>query len=63
MGMIPVDRAGGDAATKALDVAAGVLERGELVELGSHENLLEKGGIYTTLYEKQVIAEELEIGV
>ncbi len=40
-----------------------VLERGELVELGSHENLLEKGGIYTTLYEKQVIAEELEIGV
>jgi ATP-binding cassette subfamily B multidrug efflux pump len=40
-----------------------VLERGELVELGTHENLLEKGGIYTTLYEKQVIAEELEIGV
>jgi ATP-binding cassette subfamily B multidrug efflux pump len=40
-----------------------VLERGELLELGTHENLLEKGGIYTTLYEKQVIAEELEIGV
>ncbi len=40
-----------------------VLERGELVELGTHENLLKKGGIYTTLYEKQVIAEELEIGV
>ena len=40
-----------------------VLEHGELVELGTHENLLEKGGIYTTLYEKQVIAEELEIGV
>ena len=40
-----------------------VLERGELVELGTHENLLEKGGIYATLYEKQVIAEELEIGV
>jgi len=40
-----------------------VLERGKLVELGTHENLLEKGGIYTTLYEKQVIAEELEIGV
>jgi len=40
-----------------------VLERGELVELGTHEDLLEKGGIYTTLYEKQVIAEELEIGV
>jgi ATP-binding cassette subfamily B multidrug efflux pump len=40
-----------------------VLERGELVELGTHENLLKKSGIYTTLYEKQVIAEELEIGV
>ena len=39
-----------------------VLERGELVELGTHENLLKKGGIYTTLYEKQVIAEELETG-
>ncbi len=40
-----------------------VLEHGELVELGTHENLLKKSGIYTTLYEKQVIAEELEIGV
>ena len=40
-----------------------VLERGELLELGTHETLLEKGGIYTTLYEKQIIAEELEIGV
>jgi ATP-binding cassette subfamily B protein len=40
-----------------------VLDRGELVELGTHETLLEKGGIYTTLYEKQVIAEELERGV
>jgi len=40
-----------------------VLEHGKLVEMGTHENLLEKGGIYTTLYEKQVIADELEIGV
>ena len=39
-----------------------VLERGELAEQGTHENLLEKGGIYTTLYEKQIIAEELEMG-
>ncbi len=30
MGMIPIDRGGGDAATRALDTAAGVLERGEL---------------------------------
>jgi ATP-binding cassette subfamily B protein len=40
-----------------------VLDRGELVELGTHETLLETGGIYTTLYEKQIIAEALEGGV
>jgi 1-acyl-sn-glycerol-3-phosphate acyltransferase len=30
MGMIPIDRSGGDASTAALDTAAAVLERGEL---------------------------------
>lgn len=30
MGMIPIDRSGGDASARALDAAAGVLERGEL---------------------------------
>lgn len=30
MGMIPIDRSGGDAAKRALDAAAAVLERGEL---------------------------------
>lgn len=30
MGMIPIDRSGGDSAKAALDAAAGVLERGEL---------------------------------
>jgi len=30
MGMIPIDRSGGDASAAALDAAAGVLERGEL---------------------------------
>ncbi len=30
LGMIPIDRTGGDASTRALDAAAGVLERGEL---------------------------------
>lgn len=30
LGMIPIDRKGGDSATAALDAAAGVLERGEL---------------------------------
>jgi len=30
LGMIPIDRAGGDASKRALDAAAGVLQRGEL---------------------------------
>ena len=30
MGMIPIDRSGGDASSRALDAAVGVLERGEL---------------------------------
>ena len=30
LGMIPIDRSGGDAATRALDTAAGLLEDGEL---------------------------------
>ncbi|MGH9231845.1 MAG: lysophospholipid acyltransferase family protein [Acidimicrobiales bacterium] len=30
IGMIPIDRSGGDASQRALDAAAGVLERGEL---------------------------------
>jgi 1-acyl-sn-glycerol-3-phosphate acyltransferase len=30
LGMIPIDRSGGDASTRALDAAAGVLARGEL---------------------------------
>jgi 1-acyl-sn-glycerol-3-phosphate acyltransferase len=30
LGMIPIDRSGGDASARALDAAAGVLERGEL---------------------------------
>ena len=30
LGMIPIDRSGGDASTRALDAAAGVLHRGEL---------------------------------
>ncbi|MGH9247434.1 MAG: lysophospholipid acyltransferase family protein [Acidimicrobiales bacterium] len=30
VGMIPIDRSGGEASTRALDAAAGILERGEL---------------------------------
>jgi ATP-binding cassette subfamily B protein len=37
-----------------------VLEQGKLVENGTHAELLRAGGIYANLYEKQLLAEELE---
>ncbi len=37
-----------------------VLQRGELVESGSHEELIERGGYYADLYNRQLIEEELE---
>jgi ATP-binding cassette subfamily B protein len=40
-----------------------VLDRGELVEEGTHETLLAQKGVYATLYEKQLVEEELEKGV
>jgi ATP-binding cassette subfamily B protein len=40
-----------------------VLDRGIIVEEGRHEKLLEKGSIYKTLYEKQILTMELELGV
>jgi 1-acyl-sn-glycerol-3-phosphate acyltransferase len=48
MGMIPIDRSGGDAATAALDTAARVLERGELFGIypegtRSRDGVLHKG--------------------
>lgn len=36
-----------------------VLDGGRIVEQGTHEELLERGGIYTDLYEKQLLEEEL----
>ncbi|MBK5100668.1 MAG: ABC transporter ATP-binding protein [Desulfobacteraceae bacterium] len=36
-----------------------VLERGQVVEEGTHANLLALGGVYATLYEKQLLALEL----
>jgi ATP-binding cassette subfamily B multidrug efflux pump len=37
-----------------------VIERGEVVAEGSHAELLERGGYYADLYEKQLLEEELE---
>jgi len=39
-----------------------VLDRGELVEVGDHKTLLDDGKEYARLYEKQLLAQELEIG-
>jgi ATP-binding cassette subfamily B protein len=30
-----------------------VVDKGEIVERGTHQELLEKGGLYTRLYEEQ----------
>jgi ATP-binding cassette subfamily B protein len=40
-----------------------VLERGEVAEQGTHEKLLAQAGVYASLYKKQLLAQELEIGV
>jgi len=39
-----------------------VLDQGELVEEGTHDKLMDKGGLYTTLYKEQLIFQELEMG-
>jgi ATP-binding cassette subfamily B protein len=38
-----------------------VLDQGKLVEKGTHEKLLKQRGEYSTLYERQVLAQELEM--
>ncbi|UCF57790.1 MAG: ABC transporter ATP-binding protein [Deltaproteobacteria bacterium] len=40
-----------------------VLDRGKLVEVGDHKTLMAMGNEYARLYEKQLLAQELEIGV
>jgi ABC-type multidrug transport system fused ATPase/permease subunit len=36
-----------------------VLDRGRIVERGTHDELLERGGAYAELHEKQLLEEEL----
>jgi ATP-binding cassette subfamily B protein len=37
-----------------------VLRDGRIVERGTHAELLERGGYYADLYQKQLLEEELE---
>ena len=37
-----------------------VIEHGEIVEQGSHAELVSNGGYYADLYQKQLLEEELE---
>jgi ATP-binding cassette subfamily B multidrug efflux pump len=38
-----------------------VLDRGRIVEQGTHAELVARGGLYTRIYRRQLIAEELEL--
>jgi ATP-binding cassette subfamily B protein len=38
-----------------------VMDQGEVAEIGSHQSLLKRNHAYARLYEKQLLAQELEI--
>jgi len=38
-----------------------VMDRGRIVEVGSHAELLQRQGLYTRMYRRQLIAQELEV--
>jgi ATP-binding cassette subfamily B protein len=37
-----------------------VLDEGQIIERGNHEELVRRGGVYAELYEQQQLSEELE---
>jgi ATP-binding cassette subfamily B protein len=37
-----------------------VLKDGQIAEAGNHDELLAAGGLYTELYERQLLSQELE---
>ena len=37
-----------------------VLENAEIIEEGTHEELIRKGGIYNNIYQKQLLEEEIQ---
>jgi len=38
-----------------------VLKQGELIEMGDHTTLVKNNDEYTRLYQKQILAQELEV--
>ena len=38
-----------------------VMDRGRIVEQGTHAELLQRGGLYTNMYRRQLVAEELDV--
>jgi ATP-binding cassette subfamily B protein len=38
-----------------------VLDKGRIVEQGTHAELVQRGGLYTRMYRRQLIAQELEL--
>jgi ATP-binding cassette subfamily B protein len=38
-----------------------VMDRGRIVEQGTHLELVQRGGLYTSMYRRQLLAQELEL--
>lgn len=38
-----------------------VIDEGEIAEMGTHEQLLEEGGLYSEMYQRQLLEQEIEV--